>query len=119
MKRRRFTDELIIGVLHEHRAGGTAKDICRCHGISEQTFYRWKSKYGGMGVSETRCLKVLASETARLKRLRAEAHHSALGYRTLAARLAARAASPELREGSAQPPFRSMTDKGDSQNTWP
>ncbi len=74
MKRKRFTEEQIIGVLREHEAGGTAKEICRHHGISEQTFYRWKSRYGGMGVSETRRLKELESENAKLKRLLAEAH---------------------------------------------
>ena len=74
MKRNRFTDEQIIGVLREHEAGGTARDLCRRHGISEQTFYRWKSKYGGMGVSEARRLKDLESENAKLKRLLAEAH---------------------------------------------
>lgn len=74
MKRTRFTEEQIIGVLREHEAGGTAKDICRRHGISEQTFYRWKSKYAGMGVSEARRLKALESENASLKRLLAEAH---------------------------------------------
>lgn len=66
MKRKRFTEEQIIGVLREHEAGGTAKEICRRHGISEQTFYRWKSKYGGMGVSDARRLKALESENARL-----------------------------------------------------
>ncbi len=74
MKRKRFTEEQIIGVLREHEAGGTAKEICRRHGISEQTFYRWKSRYGGMGVSDTRRLKELESENAKLKRLLAEAH---------------------------------------------
>ncbi len=74
MKRKRFTDEQIIGVLREHEVGGTARDLCRRHGISEQTFYRWKSKYGGMGVPETRRLKDLESENAKLKRLLAEAH---------------------------------------------
>lgn len=64
MKRKRFTDQQIIGVLREHEAGGTAREICRRHGISEQTFYRRKSKYGGMGVSETRRLKDLESENA-------------------------------------------------------
>lgn len=74
MKRKRFTEEQIIGVLREHEAGGTAKEICRRHGISEQTFYRWKSRYGGIGVSEVRRLKELESENAKLKRLLAEAH---------------------------------------------
>jgi putative transposase len=74
MKRKRFTEEQIVGVLKEHEAGGTARDICRRHGISEQTFYRWKSKYGGMEVSGTRRLRDLEAENAKLKRLLAEAH---------------------------------------------
>ena len=74
MKRKRFSEEQIVGVLKEHEAGGTAREICRRHGISEQTFYLWKSKYGGMEVSETRRLRDLESENARLKKLLAAAH---------------------------------------------
>ena len=73
MKRSRFTQEQIIGVLREHQAGATTPDLCRKHGISEATFYTWRSKYGGMEVSDARKLKGLEDENARLKRLLAEA----------------------------------------------
>jgi len=72
MKRRRFTEEQIIGILKEQEAGAMVKDIIRRHGIAEQTFYRWKSKYGGMEVSEARRLKALEDENRRLKKLLAE-----------------------------------------------
>ena len=72
--KRRFTEEQIIGILREQEAGGTVKEITRRHGISEQSFYRWKAKYGGLEVSEARRLKELESENAKLKRLLAEAH---------------------------------------------
>ena len=74
MKRKRFTEEQIIGVLREHEAGGTAKDVCRRHGVSEQTLYRWRSKYGGIEVSGVRRLRDLEVENGKLKRLLAEAH---------------------------------------------
>ncbi len=73
MKRSRFTQEQIISLLKEHQAGATAPDLCRKHGISEATFYTWRSKYGGMEVSDARKLKGLEEENARLKRLLAEA----------------------------------------------
>lgn len=72
--KRRLTEEQIIGVLREQEAGGVVKEIIRRHGISEQTFYRWKSKYGGMEASDVRRLKELEAENAKLKRLLAEAH---------------------------------------------
>lgn len=72
MKRSRFTQEQIIGVLKEHQAGGSASDLCRKHGISDATFYTWRSKYGGMEVSDARKLKGLEDENARLKKLLAE-----------------------------------------------
>ncbi len=72
MKRSRVTQEQIIGVLKEHQAGMTAADLCRKHGISDATFYTWRSKYGGMEVSDARKLKGLADENARLKKLLAE-----------------------------------------------
>ncbi len=70
--KRRFTEEQIIGILHQAEAGIKVKDLCRQHNVSEQTYYRWKSKYGGMSVSEMRRLKELESENARLKKLVAE-----------------------------------------------
>ena len=72
MKRSRFTQDQIIGILKEHQAGATAADLCRRHGISDATFYTWRSKYGGMEVSEARRLKALEEENAKLKRLLAE-----------------------------------------------
>ena len=72
--RRRFTEEQIIGILREQDAGASVKEITRRHGISEQSFYRWKSKYGGMEASDARRLKELEAENAKLKKLLAEAH---------------------------------------------
>jgi putative transposase len=72
--KRRFTEEQIIGVLRAQEAGGTVKEITRRHGVSEQGFYRWKAKSGGLEVSEVGRLKELESENAKLKKLLAEAH---------------------------------------------
>ena len=73
MKRSRFNEEQIIGVLREHDAGVKTAAICRKHGISSATFYQWKSKYEGLDVSEARRLKMLTDENAKLKKLLAEA----------------------------------------------
>jgi putative transposase len=73
MKRSRFSEEQIIGVLKEHEAGAKTADLCRKHGISEATFYSWKSRFGGLEVSEARRLRALESENARLKKLLADA----------------------------------------------
>jgi len=72
MKRSRFSEEQIIGILKEHQAGLGAKDLCRKHGVSDATFYKWRSKYGGMEVSDAKKLKALEAENAKLKKLLAE-----------------------------------------------
>ena len=74
MKRKQFSEEQIIKVLTEAEAGATGREVCWRHGISEQTFYRWKSKYGGMTVSEAKRLRELEAENRKLKQLLGEAH---------------------------------------------
>ncbi|MCJ9751922.1 IS3 family transposase [Neorhizobium sp. BETTINA12A] len=83
MKKQRFTEEQIIGVLKEQEAGVKAADLCRKHGISEATFYNWKAKYGGMEVSEAKRLKALEDENTRLKKLLAEQMLDAAALREL------------------------------------
>jgi putative transposase len=73
MKRTRFTEEQIIGILREQEAGAKTAEVCRRHGISSATFYAWKAKYGGLNVSEARRLKALEDENTKLKRLLADA----------------------------------------------
>jgi putative transposase len=73
MKQSRFTEERIIAVLRKHEAGSKTGDVCRKHGISSATFYKWKAKYDGLDVSEAGWLKVLTDENAKLKKLLAEA----------------------------------------------
>lgn len=72
MKRIRFSEGQIIGVLKEHQAGLGAKELCRKHGISDATFYKWRSKYVGMEVSDARRMKALEAENAKLKKMLAE-----------------------------------------------
>jgi len=72
MRRSRYTEEQIIGILKEHAAGLTASELCRKHGISDATFYTWRKKYGGLEVSEAKRLRTLEDENRRLKKLLAE-----------------------------------------------
>lgn len=73
MKRKRFTGEQIISILKEHEAGARVPDLARQHGVVENTIYRWKSKFGGMEVSDAKRLRELESENSKLKRLYADA----------------------------------------------
>ena len=72
MKRSRFSEEQIIGILKEHESGVPVAELCRKHGVSDASIYEWKAKYGGMDVSEARRLKALEKENAKLKRMLAE-----------------------------------------------
>lgn len=73
MKRSRFSEEHIIGILKEREAGIPTADVCRRHGVCPATFYNWKSKFGGLEVSEAKRLRTLEEENGRLKKLLAEA----------------------------------------------
>ncbi|MFM2442936.1 MAG: hypothetical protein RJB09_122 [Pseudomonadota bacterium] len=72
MKRARFTEEQIIGVMRKHEAGAKAADLARKHGVSEATLYTWRAKYGGMDVSDAKRLRQLGDENAKLKKLLAD-----------------------------------------------
>ena len=70
--KRRFTDEQIIGILKENEAGVPVKDLCRKHGMSDATYYKWKSKFSGMEVNDARRLRDMEDENRRLKKLVAD-----------------------------------------------
>jgi putative transposase len=86
MKRSRFSEEQIIAILREQEAGAKTTEVCRKHGISDATFYKWKAKYGGMEVSDVRRLKALEDENTKLKKLLAEAMLDNAMLRDVAAR---------------------------------
>ena len=83
MKRSRFSDEQIIAIVKEQEAGMATAEVCRRHGISGATFYKWKSKYGGLEVSEAKRLRSLEDENAKLKKLLAEQMLDAAALREL------------------------------------
>ena len=86
MKRSRFTEEQIIGILREQEAGAKGADLCRKYGMSEATLYDWKAKFGGMDVSDAKRLKALEDENAKLKKLLAEQMLDASALRELLAK---------------------------------
>ena len=86
MKRSRFTEEQIIGILREQETGVPVADLCRKHGLSSPTFYKWKAKFGGLEVSNAKRLRTLEEENARLKRLLADTMLDNAGLKDLLAK---------------------------------
>jgi putative transposase len=86
MKKSRYTEEQIIGVLKESEAGVATAELCRKHGISQQTLYRWKAKYGGLEVSEAQRLRQLEEENRKLKQLVADQALDIVGFKAVLAK---------------------------------
>ncbi|TVS21152.1 MAG: IS3 family transposase [Planctomycetaceae bacterium] len=97
MKKKRFSEEQIIGILREAQAGIPVKELCRKHGFSDAMFYNWRSKYGGMEVSDAKRLKALESENARLKKLLAE---SMLDKEALKVALSGKVLTPQAKRSA-------------------
>lgn len=83
MARRKYTEEQIHSILKESEAGGKKAELCRKYGISDQTLYNWKAKYGGMELSDLKKLRQLEDENAKLKRIVADQQLDILGYKTI------------------------------------
>ena len=86
MRNSRFTEEQIVGIIQEYAAGAKASELCRRHGMSDATFYKWKAKYGGMQVCEVKRLKALEDENGKLKKLLAETMLDNAGLKGLLAK---------------------------------
>ena len=86
MKRSRFSEEQIVAILREQEVGASTAELCRKHGVSSATFYKWKAKFGGLDVSEAKRLKALEDENAKLKRLLADAMLDNAGLKELIAK---------------------------------
>ncbi len=86
MRKSRFTEEQIIGIIQEYAVGAKATELCRRHGMSEATFYKWKAKYGDMQVSDVKRLKELEDENGKLKKLLAETMLDNAGLKGLLAK---------------------------------
>ncbi len=86
MRKSRFTEEQIVGIIQEYAAGAKVMDLCRSHGMSDATFYKWKAKYGDMQVSEVKRLKELEDENGKLKKLLAETMLDNAGLKGLLAK---------------------------------
>jgi putative transposase len=86
MKRSRFTEEQIVAILREQEAGMATTELCRKHGVSSATFYKWKARYGGLDVSDAKRLKALEDENRKLKKLLAEAMLDTVGLKELLAK---------------------------------
>lgn len=86
MKKSRYTEEQIVGVLKESEAGLDTGELCRKHGISQQTFYRWRAKHGGLGVSDAQRLRQLEEENRKLKQLVAEQALDIVGFKAVLAK---------------------------------
>jgi putative transposase len=95
MKRSRYTEEQIIGILREEEAVTPVTELCRKHGMSDATFYTWKSRYGGLEVNEAKGLRALEAENAKLKRLLADAMLDNAALKELLGKMATPAAGHE------------------------